>query len=210
LQVERRYRGADGEIKTERATPLSLQERERGQREASAETALRPSESLISRASPILSRGREPIRMYTYGINRKRLEKAAERIHVPIHVVKGLAEADLMITTKEFYSQRTKMIKEAEQYDLPIYVLRSDTIDQMQSCLSDVFDVDSGEPNPLDQALTEAKEAIKEVLNGKAEVLLAPQNAYVRRRQHELARAADLESMSRGKEPNRRVRIFQR
>jgi len=209
MQVERRYRGPDGEIQTERATPLSLQERERGQREPARPMPSTGSEPVATSAPTILSRGREPIRIYTYGINRKRLEKAANRIHAPMHVVKNLAEADLMITTKEFYGQRTKTIREAEQDDLPIYVLRNDTIGQMQSCLSDVFEVESKEPTPLDRALTEAEEAIKEVRGGKAEVLLSPQNAYVRRRQHELARAADLASISRGKEPNRRVRIFQ-
>ena len=210
LQVERRYRGADGEIQTERATPLSLQERERGQREPAPGMSSPRSEPRASAQPTIRSHGRKPIQIYTYGINRKRLEKAANRIHAPIHVVKNLTEADLMITTKEFYGQRTKVIQEAEREDLPIYVLRNDTIAQMQSCLSDVFDVESKEPTPLDRALTEAEDAIKQVQNGKAEVLLSPQNAYVRRRQHELARAADLASMSRGKEPDRRVRIFQR
>ncbi len=210
LQVERRYRGADGEIRTEKATPLSLQERERGQRGNGARTASMSSEPVSRAPAPILSRGRQPVRIYTYGINRKRLEEAAERINVPIYIVKQMAEADLMITTKDFYSQRTKVIKEGEQDDLPIYVLRNDTVDQMQSCLSDIFDFESEEAPPLDQALTEAKQAIKEVLDGRGEVLLSPQNAYVRRRQHELARSADLASMSRGKEPNRRVRIFRR
>ncbi len=208
-QVERRYRDADGEIQTERAMPLSLQERERGQRGTSAEGVSRPLGSVGSRPSPSRSQAREPVRVYTYGINRKRLDKAAQRVRVPIYVVKELTEADLMITTKAFYNQRTKVLQEAEQRDLPIYVLRNDTIAQMQSCLTDIFDVESKEPSPLEQALTEARDAIKQVLNGKAEVLLSPQNAYVRRRQHELARAADLESMSRGKEPDRRVRIFQ-
>jgi predicted RNA-binding protein Jag len=80
----------------------------------------------------------------------------------------------------------------------------------MQSCLSDIFDVDSHEPEPLEEALAEAKAAIQRVKDGEPEVVLSPQNAYVRRRQHELARAADMESMSRGREPNRRVRIFRR
>jgi len=210
LQVERRYRGPDGEIQTERATPLSLQERERGQRGNGSQRASRPSEPLSRAPAPIMSRGRQPARIFTYGINRKRLEKAAERVQMPIHMVKQMTEADLMITTKDFYSQRTKVIKEAEQNDIPIYVLRNDTVDQMQSCLSDIFDLESEEAPPLDQALTEAEKAIKEVLNGRSEVLLSPQNAYVRRRQHEMARSADLASMSRGKEPNRRVRIFRR
>jgi hypothetical protein len=101
------------------------------------------------------------------------------------------------------------VIKEAEQTGLPIYVLRSDTIAQLQGCLRDILEVETEEPRLLEQALAEAEVAIQAIQNGEHEVLLAPQNAYVRRRQHELARAADLESLSRGKEPNRQVRIFQ-
>jgi stage III sporulation protein SpoIIIAA len=209
--VERRYRDASGEIQVEQAMPLSLQERERGTRYGRREMESAPSarSRLPASRSSDLSRARKPIHIYTYGVNRNRMEKAAQRMHTPAHLVKRVAEADLMITTKEFYRQRTKVIQEAEQRDLPIYVLRNDTVGQMQSCLSDIFDVKSQEPKPLEQALTEAEEAIQQVLNGEPEVMLSPQNAYVRRRQHELARAADLVSASRGKEPNRRVRIYQ-
>jgi hypothetical protein len=207
--VSRRYRDADGEIQTEKAKPLSLQERERGRADLGAETPPgRPTPS-TSPVPPVPSYDIEPPHIYPYGINRSRLEKAAQHVQAPFHLVKRLAEADLVITTKDFYNQRTKVIREAEQRDLPIYVLRSDAIAHMQGCLSDIFGIESQEPKPLEQALAEAKAAIQRVLDGEPEVVLAPQNAYVRRRQHELARAADLLSMSRGKEPNRRVRIFQ-
>jgi stage III sporulation protein SpoIIIAA len=212
-RVERRYRDTNGEIQVEQAVPLSLQERERGQR-GNGRPEIPSTQRQRSTGSPSAPsanqpRAQEPIRVFSYGVNRNRLEKAGKRMHTPIHLVKRAQEADLMITTKAFYNQRTKVIKDAEQRDLPIYVLRNDTIGQMQSCLSDIFDVKTEEPKPLERALMEAKEAIQEVLNGEPEVVLSPQNAYVRRRQHELARAADLVSMSRGKEPNRRVRICQ-
>ncbi len=210
LQVERRYRDDQGVIRTERATPVSLQEREGGQRVGGPERPARLSQGLGSEPVPMPFAHKEPVRVYSYGINRTRLEKAASRMQAPIHLVKDLGEADLMLTTKEFYSHRTKVIQEAEQRNLPVYVLRNDTIDQMQSCLRDVFNVEDEAVSPLDRALTEAEEAIGKVLDGEVECVLSPQNAYVRRRQHELARAADLASMSRGKEPNRRVRIFQR
>jgi hypothetical protein len=207
-EVTCRYRDTNGEIQTEKAKPLSLLERERGQRSPGAEGRSGLAGLSKSPVSPIQSYGTEPPHIYPYGINRSRLEKAAQRIQAPFHLVKRLAEADLMITTKEFYSQRTKVIREAEQRDVPIYVLRSDSVAHMQGCMSDIFGMESQEPGQLEQALAEAKAAIQDVLNGEPEIVLAPQNAYVRRRQHELARAADLASMSRGKEPNRRVRIF--
>jgi len=210
--VERRYRDTEGEIHTEQAIPLSLQERERGKRGSQQAAPSRPSRrSRVSASTGPsgMSPRHEPIQIYSYGVNRNRLEKAAGRLHAPVHLAKSLPEADLMLTTKAFYDQRTKVIKEAEQRDLPIYVLRNDTIGQMQSCLGDIFDLDSQEqPKPLEEALMEARQAIQEVLDGESEVVLSPQNAYVRRRQHEMARAADLVSASRGKEPNRRVRIY--
>ncbi len=208
LQVERRYRDASGQIASERTTPVSLQDRERGQRGLRGESMV--GQPVVSEAQTILAAGEEPIHVYSYGINRNRLQRAAKRVHAPIHLVKDMAEADLMVTTKEFYGHRTKVIQEAEQRDLPIYVLRSDTIGQMQSCLGEVFHIESGDAKLLDQALAEAERAIDQVLGGEVEAILSPQNAYVRRRQHELARAADLASMSRGKEPHRRVRISQR
>jgi hypothetical protein len=207
--VTRRYRDVSGEIQTEKAKPLSLQERERGQRSPNTGRPAGPLGVSTSPGPAMAFPAIAPPKVYTYGINRNRLEKTAKRVQAAFSIVKRLGEADLMITTEEFYNQRTTVIREAEQRDLPIYVLRSDSIAHMQSCLGDIFGVESQEPKPLAQALAEAKAAIQRVLNGEPEVVLAPQNAYVRRRQHELARAADLVSMSRGKEPDRRVRILQ-
>jgi hypothetical protein len=93
---------------------------------------------------------------------------------------------------------------------LPIYVLRANTVAQMEACLSDIFDLESRSPDPLNQALREAEEAIRQVRAGVPEVELAPQNAYVRRRQHELAQAASLSSYSSGEGADRRVRVCRR
>lgn len=196
--VELRYRDGDGEIHVEKTVPPSLKERESSERTAPA-----PPTPSTPRHE------REAMRLFPYGITRRRLQRAAEHMQVPIRLVDNLGQAAVVITTKDFYDRRPKLIADAEQRDLPIYVLRADTIAQMKSCLRDVFDVGGQTPTPLEQALREAREAIQQVLSGTAEVELSPQNAYVRRRQHELAHAADLGSKSRGKEPHRRVRIFQ-
>jgi len=91
---------------------------------------------------------------------------------------------------------------------MPIYVLRANTVTQIEACLTDVFELESRPSTSLDQALREAEEAIRQVQGGVPEVELSPQSAYIRRRQHELVRAADLVSESRGKEPSRRVYIY--
>ena len=46
------------------------------------------------------------------------------------------------------------------------------------------------------------------VLSGDRSVDLSPQNAFIRRQQHELIRESTLISHSYGKEPTRRVRVY--
>ena len=58
------------------------------------------------------------------------------------------------------------------------------------------------------RALWEAEEAIGAVMGGAPPIALAPQGAYVRRIQHQMADRYSLASRSRGKEPNRRVEIY--
>jgi len=197
LQAELRYRGANGEIHTEQAVPLSLEQRE----------SKRPGTAPPSPA-PVVSEALEPVRILPYGIARNRLERAAKRMRVPVRLVDDLEQAGVLITTKGFYRKRPRLIADAEQRELPIYVLRANTVAQMEACLSDIFNLETGAPDPLRQALREAEDAIQQIQTGVPEVELAPQNAYVRRRQHELAQAANLASESRGKEPRRRVRIY--
>ena len=56
--------------------------------------------------------------------------------------------------------------------------------------------------------MREAEEAIQRVMVSARPVELSPQNAYIRRQQHQLIRAANLVSHSHGKEPRRRVKIY--
>ena len=85
--------------------------------------------------------------------------------------------------------------------------MRSNTISQMEGLLEDLYGVD-GQQDPMVDAVRETEAAIQQVQQGAHSVELAPQTAFVRRRQHELARQANLYSRSLGKEPKRRVRIY--
>jgi hypothetical protein len=198
LQAELRYRDGGGEIRKERVAPNHLGEREGG----------RP--VVAPPPASIVFDGRDPVRILPYGIARNRLERATRRMHVPVHLVKNLGEAEVLITTKGFYRKRPRVIVDAERRGLPIYVLRANTVAQMEACLNDIFDLESRSPDPLTQALREADEAIRQVQAGVPEVELSPQNAYVRRRQHELAQTANLSSYSVGEGAERRVRVCRR
>ncbi len=150
-----------------------------------------------------------PVRIYAYGIARSRLEQAAKRLRLPALVVEDLDDAQALVTLKTYYRSRQKIVEDAEERSLPIYVLRANTVSQMENFLSDLFNLSvSAEEEPPDTALAAAQRAIHSVLNGTPSVDLAPASAYVRRLQHDMARKANLISHSYGKEPWRRVRIF--
>jgi stage III sporulation protein SpoIIIAA len=196
-QAELRHRDSGGEIHTQKVTPPSFGERESG----------RPSAAPISRA-PVVTEPLAPVRVLPYGVARNRLERAARRMRVPVYLAKDIGEAEVLVTTKGFYRKRPRIIVDAERRGLPIYVLRANTVAQMEACLSDIFELEGRQSAAMGEALREAEEAIQQVLGGVPEMKLSPQSAYIRRRQHEMARAAHLASASQGKEPHRQVRIF--
>ncbi|MBI2845345.1 MAG: AAA family ATPase [Chloroflexi bacterium] len=149
-----------------------------------------------------------PIRIYPFGVNRNNLEKVARGMGLPLTVTEELTQADLLLTLRNYYRGRRQPIAKAEEMGIPVYVLRSNTFRQMQQGLADIFGVEL-RGDPFAQAMEETQEAISRVLAGTPAVELSPQNAYIRRRQHELAKQHNLYSESRGKEPRRRVRIYQ-
>jgi stage III sporulation protein SpoIIIAA len=148
------------------------------------------------------------VKIFPFGVGQNRLYQAAKTLKVPIKLVEVVESADVLITLKSYYRKRPQPISEAERQGVPVYVLRSNTVLQMESCLADIFSLDNSDLDPFTMAMRETQNAINKVLTGARSIQLAPQSASVRRAQHELARQAKLISHSLGREPNRRVRIY--
>jgi hypothetical protein len=139
------------------------------------------------------------------GISRKRLEQSVRQLQLPVIIARDVDEADIVMTLKNEYRQKTPMLREAEERSMPIYVLKSNTIVQMEASLTSVFAL---ELDPREAALRETEEAIGLVIERSEAVELSPQNAYIRRLQHQMAERANIVSRSRGREPYRRVRLY--
>jgi stage III sporulation protein SpoIIIAA len=149
------------------------------------------------------------LRVFPFGISRNRLRQAGKALNLPVVVVSDVGEADVLMTSKSYYRKRPRVISDAERASLPVYVLRSNTVTQMEHCLADIFGLEP-DVDPFMEAMQETQDAIDRVLRGEhPSVELPPRDAFIRRRQHEMAREANLLSYSKGKEPRRRVRIYQ-
>jgi hypothetical protein len=147
----------------------------------------------------------EPMNVLGFGVSRKRLEQAIKDLQLPVVVVREPDEADVVITLRSSYKQKSPLIREAESRGIPIYVLKSNTVVQMQAILTSLYVLDT---DPQDMAMRELEEAIDLVRSESKPVELSPQNAYLRKLQHRAAEAANLVSRSRGREPFRRVRVY--
>ena len=193
IAAEVRYRDEDtGQVITERA-------------ERAPGVTAEPESPRRSKAQT--SKPPQRVRVFPFGVSQNRLEQAAHILDVPVKVVRDLDHADAVLTARSYYRKRPKTIRIAEARGIPVYVLRSNTQLQMEHFLADFFHLEA-RPDPVDLALQEAEEAIAQVLAGSRPIELTPQNAYIRRLQHQLAGRSRVTSRSRGKEPKRRVKIF--
>ena len=149
------------------------------------------------------------MKVYAYGVARNRLHQAAKRLNVPMEVVDDFGQADAVVTLKNYYRRRPKVITDAERRGMPIYVLRANTVSQMENFLSDVYRLEEGDANdPFEVAVLEAEQAIMRIRSGEDMVILEPRAQDIRKQQHDMARRANVFSKSYGKANNRHVRFF--
>jgi hypothetical protein len=220
LDVELRYRDESGEIHVEDGHAYSetpqFQERN-GRRELAerreAGNGGRRDGNGRGRQSEtpgvtMVNAGPRRLKIFPYGVARNRLLQAARRLSVEIEIVDDLKDADMLVTLKSYYRRRRRIISDAERRRKPVYVLRANTVTQMQAFLVEALNLEVSTADPFEAAIAEAEQAISQVRAGKSSVDLSAASAAIRRHQHQMARQANLVSHSYGKEPNRHVRIY--
>jgi stage III sporulation protein SpoIIIAA len=214
---EIRSRDQNGEIRIERAPQTFDSRRDpqgiRRQRATDESLSLRQMPDLppeFDEQVPGKRRDHEVIRIFPYGVARNRLVQAAKRLGVPILIENEVDQAQVVVTLRTHFRKRQRPIVDAENRGTPIYVLRSNTINQMERFLTGLFNLESTGPRARseEEALRQTQDAINAVLNGERWIELAPASSYIRRLQHQMARQANLLSYSYGKDPHRRVRVY--
>jgi hypothetical protein len=153
--------------------------------------------------------GGRTIRVYAYGVARNRLYQAAKHLGVKLVVAETLEEADVLVTLKSYYRKRRRLVNDAEQHNVSVYVLRANTVSQMERFLVEALGLEApASADPFESAIAETEQAIAAVQSGQASADLRPVGAAIRRYQHEMVRQANLVSHSYGREPYRHVRVF--
>ena len=212
MPVELRTRNAAGGIEVETQQPeiSVIAEQQRADRYRRPRNGRRSRDETPAPASPRApTTSTAPVMVYAYGVARNRLQQAARRLNLPARLTDDIRQATAVVTLKNYYRRRPRLIVDAERRGTPIFVLRANTVTQMENFLHDLFMLDKAEPRygSFGEAMNETEEAILRVQAGEDAVDLSARPAEIRRRQHQMAEQAQLLSRSLGREPRRHVQI---
>lgn len=146
VSVEVRYRSSEGDLVTElQSLSSGLPERESRRSEAHPSHSA-PAERPEYR--PAQSSELQPLHVYAYGVARNRLISSARRMRLPLIIEEDLGSAQIIVILKSYYRRRPKLIVDAERRGTPIYVLRANTVSQMEDLLMTL--ISSQHPQQVD------------------------------------------------------------
>src|SRR5258706_5590159 len=182
MPVEVRYRDADGEIVIETQQPTAVNDGRNGRRGSQTfqsdrsngngngtgsrredrplterrELARNIPQAFTAAPEPTAEppNPHQPLHLYAYVVARNRLMQAAKRMRLPLVVEEDFGSAQAVVTLKNYYRRRPKLIIDAERRGTPVYVLRANTITQMEDFLADVFQLEvSADHDPFEEAV---------------------------------------------------------
>ena len=159
-------------------------------------------------AAPIKS-----VNILPYGINKGKLMQAVRGINAPVELVADLGKADMLLTTKNYYRRSTQALQLAEKRGKPVYVLRKNTLAQIQQFVQALMRKQSQDAHMKlehSDAIDEAERAASRLHEGEMQIKLSPQAAYIRHLQHKVANERGVYSSSEGREPKRHVVMYRR
>lgn len=127
FQAEERTRTGYGKIRISSVNSVPEHDAVPAEKEHKPEFRVHPSEL----------RGREDLRIYPYGISRNHIENAIIALGSSAVIVKDPDEADIVLTLKSHARKSGQKLSDAISRHLPVFSIRSNTISQIQSFISE-------------------------------------------------------------------------
>ena len=156
-------------------------------------------------------------KIYIYAVSRSIVDKIIERLDIDATIVRNVEDADFVIAHKNFAKGGTKILATANEYHLPVFFVRTNSMSQIQRVLKEALNLTQENQevhsfkdykDSTELALDEANAAIAKLSEGAESIELEPQDKQTRKLQHELVEAHGFKSESIGEEPNRRLKIY--
>jgi stage III sporulation protein SpoIIIAA len=158
-----------------------------------------------------------PLRVCGVGVSRALLEEAARSRSLALEVVEAPEGADLLLSLRGQLGREPGLRRRAQDLGLPILVIKSESLHQLQRALERVSDrrpsgSTEGDVTDLDDAyaaLEECRLAVEQVVLPQGRpVELLPRSEPVRQMQAELVNHYRLRSAVFGRGQQQRLRVF--
>ena len=179
----------------------------------------------VPQASPNPASATAPLRVYGAGIGRGLLEQVVRARQLPVQVVGSVELADVVLSLRQQLGRDPHVRRQAQELGLPILVIKSDALPQLQRALerllqrhrpavtppgdSSADDSGSGALDDAHAALEECRLAVEQVVLAQGQpVELLPRSATVRQQQAELAARYRLRTAVFGHGEQQRLRVF--
>ena len=156
-------------------------------------------------------------KMYIYAVSRSIVDKIIERLDIDATVVRNVEEADFVIAHKNFARSGNKILATANEYHLPVFFVRTNSMSQIQRVLKEALNLTQENQevysyknykDSTELALDEANAAIAKLGEGAEIIELEPQDKQTRKLQHELVEAYGYKSISVGEGEMRHLKIY--
>ena len=153
-------------------------------------------------------------KIYIYAVSRTVIEKVIERLDLHAEITRKIDDADVVIAHKAYSKGGNKILSAANDYRLPIYYVKSNSMAQIQKVVKEALKITDSENtvqgycDEAEKALDEANSAIEKVLKDGKDVELSPQNQQIRKLQHELIDQNNLIGESIGDGDGRHIIIY--
>nr|WDB00690.1 hypothetical protein CVCH_176 [Cavernulicola chilensis] len=204
------------------------------QRDLPCEKILSSREQLIpnsdNKASDILInsygfRSSEKVYIYPYAISYQQINKAIKILDFPVELTRDIEKCNCILALKAQFKQNNKLRKIAKRKKINIQTVQNTTVPQIIRVLRHLLKIDfketaknerlfdiffKGERTDQIEALEETRIAIEKIVVPKKQIVeLLPRKAAIRKVQREFINKYNLKARSFGKEPSRKLRVYQ-
>jgi stage III sporulation protein SpoIIIAA len=171
-------------------------------------------------AEPTPAPANAPLRVYGAGIGRGLLEQVVRARQLPVEVMPSVDAADVVLSVRQQLGRDPHVRRQAQELGLPILVIKSDALPQLQRALERLVQRHRPAALPPTQpgngvlddalaALEECRLAVEQVVLAQGQpVELLPRSAAVREQQAELAARYRLRTAVFGHGEQQRLRVF--
>lgn len=149
----------------------------------------------------------KPLRIFPYGIARTRLETILRERKAMAMICTDLGQADAVIAMRTTFENRPKKLRDLNR-SLPTVIIKSNTKTQIADAVEKLVEGIGVQIDTEQAAIEEVLSALEHVRMTGKPIDLLPQDARIRKIQHQVAESKKVASECVGDEPDRRLRLL--